>query len=172
MTDLQTNSDIQAMLDNAARSAKRNPSIRLQGVGDGFQATVTSSSVRDLKAFDPEKPPVKTMIIELNLDLARSQMTKKLNNATGFIEEAKVEGTAWTWFVRTGSQALFELSRAVKEGGGLPGSPSPGDHISAKLVGLKPSPKGPNPTQVIEVRFIPGSKSEDHVNRVTAEEEF
>jgi len=165
VTDLLIPNDIQTMLDNAARSATRSPSLRLQGVGDGFAGTVTSSIVRDLKAFDPEKPPVKTMIIELDLDLARSQTSKKLNNATGFIEDANVEGTTWTWFVRTGSQALFELSRAVSEGEGRPGSPWPGDQISAKLVGFKPSPKGPDPMQVIEVGFTAGSKSRDLVDR-------
>jgi hypothetical protein len=98
-------------------------------------------------------------------DADPTQTTKRTNASTGFVEEVEVKGTDWTWFVREGSQALFELSRAVKDGGGGPGSPWPGDQISAKLVGFKPSPKGPDPMQVIEVGFTAGSKSRDLVDR-------
>jgi hypothetical protein len=165
VTDVKTTNEIHAMLEEAARSAKRSPSLRFQGVGDGFTGTVTGSSIRDLRAFDPDKPPTKTLIVELAFDADRTQTTKRTNASTGFVEEVEVKGTDWTWFVREGSQALFELSRAVKDGGGGPGSPWPGDQISAKLVGFKPSPKGPDPMQVIEVGFTAGSKSRDLVDR-------
>jgi hypothetical protein len=77
VTDVKTTNEIHAMLEEAARSAKRSPSLRFQGVGDGFTGTVTGSSIRDLRAFDPDKPPTKTLIVELAFCRPPRSMTTK-----------------------------------------------------------------------------------------------
>jgi hypothetical protein len=141
------------MLNDAARSFDRHPAIKFKEVGDKFQATVQSRNIREIQPPDKEKDKVKTLIIELELTEPRTQTFSKLNVASGFYEDEVVTDTHWVWFVRENTQILTELSRAIKEAGGPSGSPFQGDQVRVKLIGLKPSSKGPKPMQVTEITY-------------------
>jgi len=147
-----SSSDVDIMLNDAAKIYERHPAVKFKEVGDKFQGTVLSRNIREIQPPDKDKDKVKTLIIELELSEPRSQTFSKLNTVTGFYEDEVVTATTWTWFVRENTQILTELSRAIKEAGGPSGSPFQGDQVRVKLIGLKPS-KNPKPMQVTEISY-------------------